>query len=270
MKQRIDETAPADNTATADLAPPSDASLVDRVRAGDAVAFELIMRRYNQRLYRLARSILRNGLEAEDVVQEAYVRAYEKIDGFVGPDGFSAWLSRIAVNEALGRLRKRGRVISLDDYVAGNGESAPKTETMRSQQPDRERLAASSELRPLLEGAIDALPDHFRAVFVLRAVEGLSTAETAACLSIPPQTVKTRHYRARRHLQDTLGARFDALMPATFAFGGEHCDSIVRGVLTRIGHQLEAVRCHTKSPAGSPSAVSPVHPRDDGIFTKED
>jgi RNA polymerase sigma-70 factor, ECF subfamily len=222
----------------------SDYELVERVRAGDAVAFELIMRRHNRRLFRLARSVLRNGAEAEDIVQETYVRAYAKLDEFVGPHGFAAWLARIAFNEALGRARGWGRVVSLDEHVSG-GEGdgdVQRIETMRTPQPDPERLAGNGELRRLLEDAIDALPDDFRAVFVLRAVEGMGIAETAETLSIRPETVKTRFHRARGRLQETLGASFDALMPGAFDFGGERCDRIAAAVLARLRPSFEAAR----------------------------
>lgn len=214
----------------------ADAALVDRVRLGDPAAFELIMRRYNQRLYRLARGILRSGAEAEDAVQETYLRVFEKLADFVGPNGFASWLGKIAINEALGRLRKRSRVVSLDDYVK-NGESGVghrNVESMSTEMPDPERLAASSELRHMLETAIDGLPDDFRTVFILRAVEGMNVIETAQCLAIRPETVKTRFHRARRLLQTDLGAKFDALMPSTFAFGGKHCDRIVASVLAQL------------------------------------
>jgi RNA polymerase sigma-70 factor (ECF subfamily) len=213
----------------------ADAELVACIRAGDPLAFELIMRRYNQRLYRLARGILRNGAEAEDAVQEAYMRGFEKLADFIGPEGFSAWLGRIVVNEALGRLRKRGRVISFDDYAKDRetGE-ARGIDSVGSQQPDPERLAASGELRKVLESAIDGLPDDFRAVFILRAVEGMNVVETAECLSIRPETVKTRFHRARRLLRDALGAQFESLMPTTFSFDGAHCDRIVATVLDRL------------------------------------
>jgi RNA polymerase sigma-70 factor (ECF subfamily) len=213
-----------------------DAALVKRVRTGDLAAFELIMRRHNQRLYRLARGILRNGGEAEDAVQEAYVRSFEKLDDFVGPDGFAAWLGRIVVNEALGRLRKQARVISLEEYTSGpvGGRGDSHVAEMKSSSPDPERLAASSELRFMIEKAIDMLPEDFRAVFVLRAVEGMSVAETAEYLSIRPETVKTRFHRANRQIQETLGAQFDALMPSAFGFAGHRCDRIVAGVFSRI------------------------------------
>ena len=222
----------------------TDYGLVERVRAGDAAAFELIMRRHNRRLFRLARSVLRNGAEAEDVVQETYVRAFAKLDDFKGPDGFSAWLARIAYNEALGRVRGWGRVVSLHDHVSdGNGDGDVRSvETMTSPHPDPERLSGHAELRRMLEAAIDALPDDFRAVFVLRAVEGMSVAETAEALAIPSETVKTRFHRARHRLQETLGARFEARMPAAFEFGGARCDRIVAAVLVRLGPALQAAR----------------------------
>jgi RNA polymerase sigma-70 factor, ECF subfamily len=222
----------------------SDYGLVERVRAGDAAAFELIMRRHNRRLFRLARSVLRDGAEAEDVVQETYVRAFAKLDEFRGPDSFSAWLARITYHEALGRMRASDRVVSLHDYVSnadGDGD-VHRVETMTSPHPDPERLTGHSELRHLLENAIDALPDEFRAVFVLRAVEGMSVAETAEALSIPPETVKTRLHRARHRLQEALGARFEALMPTAFEFGGARCDRIVAAVLVRLGPALAAAR----------------------------
>lgn len=227
-----------------DAAALADAGLVTRVRAGDPAGFEKIMRRHNRRLYRLARGILRNDSEAEDVVQEAYVRSYEKLDDFVGPNGFGAWLGKIVVNEALGRLRKRGRVISFDDHVKGfdGGADCHRVETMIAPQPDPERLAASGELRRLIEDAIDTLPDDFRTVFVLRAVEGLTVFETAQYLSILPATVKTRFHRARRLLQAALGAQLDTLMPSTFAFAGRHCDRIVAAVLRRLGPSFEPTR----------------------------
>jgi len=270
MKEQTASPAPVPGQSKATA--PTGAQLVDRVRAGDAVAFELIMRRYNQRLYRLARGILRNDSEAEDVVQESYVRAFEKLDDFIGPDGLSAWLCRIAVNEALGRLRKRGRVISLDDYVCGadGGADVRRIETMRTQQPDPERLAANSELRQLLEAAIDALPDEFRAVFVLRAVEGMSVSETAQCLSIRPETVKTRFHRGRHLLQGALGTRLDTLMPSAFAFAGENCDRIVAAVLTRLGPSLETARRRVEVSPGRMAARQPADTNSNRKPKKED
>ena len=172
------------------------------------------------------------------------MRAFARLDEFRGPDGFPAWLARIAYNEALGRMRGAERVVSLHDYLSdGDGDGDGRhIDTMTSPHPDPERLTGYGELRRLLENAIDALPDDFRAVFVLRAVEGMSIAETAAALAIPPETVKTRLHRARHRLQEALGARFEALMPAAFEFGGARCDRIVAAVLARIGPALEARR----------------------------
>ena len=213
-----------------------DMQLIHRVRAGDPVAFELIMRRYNRRLFRLVRSMLRNEAEAEDVVQEAYVRAYTKLGDFIGPHGFSSWLCRIAINEALGRLRQKNRVISLEEYRKADETDAAgrPDEAMTDSKPNPERLAANGELRRILEEAIDALPDDFRAVFVLRAVEGMSVAETAEVLAIRPETVKTRFFRARRLLQGAIGARIGAVAATAFEFAGERCDRIVANVLKTI------------------------------------
>src|SRR6185369_15784686 len=138
-----------------------------------------------------------------------------------------------------------GRVVSLDDYVRGGiaGDSDQRwVETMQTSLPDPERLAASGELRRMLERAIDGLPDDFRAVFILRAVEGMNVAETAVCLSIKAETVKTRFHRARRLLQDDLGAKFEALMPSAFAFGGAHCDRITDAVLAKLAPAFSAAK----------------------------
>jgi RNA polymerase sigma-70 factor (ECF subfamily) len=218
-----------------------DIHLVDRIRAGDPIAFELIMRRYNQRLYRLAWSIVKNGAEAEDVVQESYVRAYEKLADFIGPTGFAAWLGRIVINEALGRRRKQGRVISLEDYVESTGSGLDRhwIDMMKSQEPSPERLAANSELGRLLENAIAALPEKFRMVFILRAIEGMNIEETALTLDIRPETVKTRFHRSRQLLQGMLDTQFDALMPTMFPLGGRHCDNVVATVLNRLGYAFD-------------------------------
>jgi RNA polymerase sigma-70 factor (ECF subfamily) len=154
-------------------------------------------------------------------------------------------------------------VVSLDDYVSdGDGDAdGRRIEKMTSRHPDPERLTGNGELRRMLEDAIDALPDDFRAVFVLRAVEGMSVAETAEALSIRPETVKTRFHRARHRLQGTLGACFEALMPATFEFGGARCDRIVAAVLARLGPSLEAARRKAARPE-TVAARWPVRQRD--------
>jgi RNA polymerase sigma-70 factor (ECF subfamily) len=216
---------------------PTDTELIARIRAGDVVAFELVMRRYNRRLFRIARSILKDPFEAEDALQEAYLKAYANLGTFHGPDGFSAWLGRIVSNEALGRLRHRGRIVSLETYRAfPDGEAEFKEgEMFKSPQPGPERLAASSEIRRALEQAIDALPPDFSAVFMLRALEGLSIDETADSLGIRPETVKTRFHRAQRLLRERLAGQFEQALPGAFEFAGERCDRIVAAVLARIG-----------------------------------
>lgn len=214
----------------------SDATLVVRVRRGDGLAFETIMRRYNRRLYRLARSLVHDETEAEDVVQEAYVNAFTKLASFAGPESFGAWLSRITINEALGRLRRRARIRPLDD---GTGDATLDLDRLLADtgrvEPDPERLVATRELRQMLEQAIDALPPSFRIVFVLRAVEGLSVAEVAAILGIKPETVKTRFHRARAQLRETLDSQIDSALLGAFPFGGPRCDRMVAAVAARIG-----------------------------------
>ena len=198
------------------------------------------MRRHNRRLFRLARGLVWNDAEAEDVLQESYVRAYARLGDLADGQALAAWLARIVANEALGRRRSAARVVSLEEHRARGrvGDDGEDDTTVASDpasdQPDPERLAASGELRRLLEAAVDALPEEFRTVFVLREVEGLSTAETAACLAIRPETVKTRLHRARRQLQESLGERLLAASPSLFAFDGARCDRIVGRVLARL------------------------------------
>ena len=215
---------------------PADAELAARARRGDGLAFELIMRRHNRRLFRLARSLVGRDHEAEDVLQEAYVRAYARLADLADGAALGAWLARIVANEALGRLRAATRVVSLDAFrVKAEADGMEEPEHDRaSDLPDPERLAASGELRRLLEAAVDALPAEFRTVFVLREVEGLSTAETAACLGLRPETVKTRLYRARRQLQERLTGEMLAVSTYLFEFQGRRCDRVVSRVLDRI------------------------------------
>jgi RNA polymerase sigma-70 factor (ECF subfamily) len=206
----------------------SDEELVARVCAGEVRLFELLMRRHNQRVYRAARAILRSDHEAEDVMQDAYVRAYEHLRDFEGRARFSTWLTRIAVHEALARARRARRFDAWD--------SQSEEPSMSSHvPPSPEQTASDRELRSVLERAIDALPDDFRAVFVLRAVEEMSGAETAECLGIPEDTVKTRLYRARGRLQDALLSSLEPTIPRAFEFQRPRCDRVVAAVLRRIG-----------------------------------
>lgn len=206
----------------------SDEELVERIVAGEAPLFELIMRRHNQRLYRTARSIVRNDDEAEDVMQEAYVRAYAHLKDFEGRARFATWLTRIAVYEALARSKKIKRQQPLDDE---SEEQRPMSSNVRNP----EQYASDHELKNAIERAVDELPDGFREVFMLRAVEGLSIAETAQCLDLNEDTVKTRLHRARAALQKQLITQVDAATQTAFAFHLSRCDRIVNAVLGRIG-----------------------------------
>ena len=215
----------------AETANLGDDEVVARVRGGELQLFELVMRRYNQRLFRVARAIVRDDAEAEDVMQEAYVRAYAHLAEFEGRASFATWLTRIAVHEALARARRRVRYDRLDDERTDDEEV---NDMRRSATRDPEEQASLQELRGEIERAVDALPDTFREVFVLRAVEGLSVSETAQCLDIPEDTVKTRLHRARGQLKRALLDRVDAATPAAFDFHLRRCDRIVAAVFARI------------------------------------
>jgi RNA polymerase sigma-70 factor, ECF subfamily len=262
MTMPLPAPAPGPAEAVPQAPTPTDAELAARARRGDGVAFELIVRRHNRRLFRLARSLLRNDAEAEDVLQEAYVRAYAGLGELVDRQALAAWLARIVANEALGRLRGRARVVSLEDFraaQAGTDDAGGAGDGPASDQPDPERLAASGELRRLLEAAVDALPEEFRTVFVLREVEGLSTAETAASLAIRPETVKTRLHRARRQLQEVLGTQLlAAASPSLFEFQGQRCDRIVSRVLGRLRSLLVAAT--TSKPGDLVIQARPTEP----------
>lgn len=204
----------------------SDEEVAARVLAGETFLYEIIMRRNNQRLYRAARAILRNDSEAEDVVQATYVRAYERLPQFAGRASFAAWLIRIAVNEALARLRGRKRY---DEE--GEGDTM---ERLVSQTPNPEQAAATSEIRRLLEVLIDSLAAGNRAVFILRDVEGLSTAETAEALGITEESAKTRLHRSRAALRKGLSMYATSEVRQTFAFHAIRCDRVVKNVFNQI------------------------------------
>jgi RNA polymerase sigma-70 factor (ECF subfamily) len=213
-----------------------ESEVVLRVSAGDREALALMMRRHNQTLYRTARSILRDEGEAEDVVQEAYLLASRAMGAFRGDAKLSTWLVRIVVNESLGRLRKRRRgaeVIRLDGDMVLSGDATEMN--MIEDNSDRpERAALRSEARRLLEAKIDALPDAFRTVFVLRAVEEMTVEDTAATLDIPEATVRTRYFRARSLLREALAREIDFAFEDAFSFAGDRCDRIVAGVFARL------------------------------------
>lgn len=203
----------------------TDEEIVARVLGGETALFELIMRRYNQRIYRITRSIVGDDAEAEDVTQDAYVRAFGHLDQFAGRARFSTWLTRIAVYEASARARRRGRQTDIEDTMP----------TLASPVAGPEQRAADQELGRTIEAAIDTLPSVYSAVFMLREVEGLSTAETAAVLEINAETVKTRLHRARALLRNHITARIGVAARETFEFAGARCDRTVAAVMARIG-----------------------------------
>jgi RNA polymerase sigma-70 factor (ECF subfamily) len=225
-------------TSAAVYAALSDPELAQCIAAGDQNAFELLMRRHNHVLYRTARSILKDDAEAEDAVQEAYLLAYRAIGGFRGDAKLSTWLVRIAANEAIARLRKRSRsaqVIRLDGEAAA--EDIPEDGMNESKPEQPEQSARRAETRRLLEAKIDGLPDAFRTVFVLRAVEEFSVEETAAALAIPEATVRTRFFRAKSLLREALSKEIDLAHGDAFSFAGERCDRIVANVIARLEHE---------------------------------
>ncbi|RZI40879.1 RNA polymerase sigma factor [Herbaspirillum sp. HC18] len=224
--------------ATADKAaalPWSDAEIARRIAAGDQSAFEQMMRRHNRPLFRTARSIVKDDAEAEDVLQDAYLLAYRGIGNYRGDSSLSTWLTRIVVNEAIARTRKssrRAEIIRID----GGDDSLEKADTgmdeTHAEQP--EQAAMRAEARRMLEQKIDALPDTFRTVFVLRALEEMTVEETAAVLGIPDATVRTRFFRARSMLRESLSREFDVALGDAFGFDGARCDRIVARTLARL------------------------------------
>lgn len=207
----------------------SDEEVIGRVKAGETAFFEVLMRRYNQRVYRVARAVIKDEAEAEDIMQQAYVNAYTHLGQFEERSQFSTWLTRIAIHEALAR-RRRTRPT---EPLATDGESDP-METLTAQGPDPERQAYAGELRRMLEATVDALPETYRLVFMLRDVEGLSTAETAEGLEIGEEAVKTRLHRARAMVRRSLYERAGAEGPQAFHFHLSRCDRVVAGVFSKI------------------------------------
>lgn len=207
----------------------SDAEVVTRVRAGERPLFEILMRRYNQRLFRVARSILRDDAESEDVVQQTYVSAYLHLEQFAGTAQFSTWLTRIALNEAMGRARRRARWVEVP--ADGGGEPMnPRLVDTRSP----EEQAAERELTHLLERAIDELPELYRVTIVMREVQQLSVAEIASCLELSEEAVKMRVHRGKAMLREALVARVDGAASDAFAFLGARCDRLVAAVFAEL------------------------------------
>jgi len=210
-----------------------DEDLVQRARGGDRLAFELLMRRNNRRVYRAVRTVLRDAAEVEEVMQQTYVLAFSHLDQFQGASRWSTWLCRIAFNEALARLRHRGRFVSIDTSTDGPGSDA-----WRAPAPDPERQARTRELGRFVEEAVDELPDIYRSVLIFREIEGLSTAETASILDVDENVVKTRLHRARGLLRDAIEHRIGHHVEEAYAFDARRCDRVVAAVLARLDPHL--------------------------------
>jgi len=208
----------------------SEMGLVRRAMAREGNAFRTIMKTHNQRLYRIARGVVRNDAEAEDIVQEAYVRAFAHLDAFRGESSLATWLSRIVINEALGRLRKRRRTVAMPEN--------PQAEIIQfplNPSDDPERTMAQRQILELVERATDSLPDVYRSVFVARVIEGLSIEETAELLGVRPETVKTRLYRARALVRKALDDQIGPVLLDAFPFAGRRCDRLTSAVMRRLG-----------------------------------
>ena len=211
----------------------SDEEVIARVRLGETAVYEIIMRRYNRRLFRIARSILRSNHEAEDVVQEAYVRAYLHLDQFAGKALFATWLTKIAIYEALARAKRDNRL----EAIATPKGDKPEMRKLQSFAPDPEMQVLTCEARAFLEAAVDTLPETYRSVFMMREIEEMTTAETAECLEITEEAVKMRLHRARELVRAELYARAGAASSKAFEFLGQSCDRLVQAVFQRI-HSL--------------------------------
>ena len=209
-----------------------DMQLVRRALGREGDAFRAIIKTHNQRLYRIARGVLRNDGEAEDVVQEAYVRAFASLGAFRGDSSLATWLSRIVINEALGRLRKRRRMVAMPEN--------PQAEIIRfplNASDDPERTMAQRQILALVERATDSLPDVYRTVFVARVIEGLSMEETADLLGVRPETVKTRLHRARALVRKALDDEIGPVLLDAFPFAGRRCDRLTEAVMKRLGFE---------------------------------
>ena len=225
------KSAPAPHVAV----PSDDAELVRRALTRDDAAFRTIMERHNRRLYRIARGILRNDSEAEDVVQEAYVNAFTHLGSFRGDSTLATWLSRITINEALGRLRRERSAVNLETFEAQRTEAQIIKFPQMVTSGDPERTMAQREILQLVERATDNLPEIYRIVFMTRVIEGMSIEETANLLGLQPETVKTRLHRARRLVRDELDKQIGPVLMDAFPFAGRRCKRMTNAVLQRLG-----------------------------------
>ena len=243
-------TIPASTTADS----TAEIDLIHRAGAGDHAAFEVLMRRCNQQVFRVARGILKDDAEAEDAVQEAYVTAYRALKDFRGDAQVSTWLTRIVINESLGRVRKhkRDRVVV---PFGGAREDAPVAEAVDHDTPSPEEFTLRAELRTLMESKIDELPLAFRTVFIMREVQEMSVEETAGCLGIPEATVRTRLFRAKALLRASLAGELELATPGVFSFAGERCDRLCADVLARLADDdsRSSTSRNTPNPQGDPS-----------------
>ncbi|OCP05739.1 MULTISPECIES: RNA polymerase sigma factor [unclassified Ensifer] len=225
-------------TARAALRPDhlSEQELLRRARSDDPEAFRTIMRRYNQRLFRIARAVVRNDSIAEDVVQEAYLRAFEHLETFRGDASLATWLHRVVLNEALGRLRKSStrREVPLATEQA-SADIVPFPNAASAEDP--ERALAQRQILRLVEEATDALPEPFRLVFTARVIEAMSVEETAALLGIKPETVRTRLHRARQLLRQQIDRKVGPVLLNAFPFAGRRCERLTEAVMNRLGFQ---------------------------------
>lgn len=210
-----------------------DRATASRIAAGDASAFEAIMRQYNRRLYRLARATLRDRTEAEDALQDAYICAYRSMGGFRGEASLGTWLSRLVLNECFARMRRTVRRENVAPMVSAS-RHVESTRMIIDESDSPDNAVDRGQVRELLERKVDELPESYRTVFVLRSVEELSVDETAETLGIPEETVRSRHFRAKHLLRESLSREMDLAEPNLFEFGGEHCDRIVAKVLKNL------------------------------------
>ncbi|AFL50200.1 RNA polymerase sigma-70 factor (ECF subfamily) [Sinorhizobium fredii] len=206
--------------------------------APDIEGFRAIMQAHNRKLYRIARSILRNDSDAEDVLQEAYVRAFTRFQDFRGDSTVTTWLARIVINEALGRLRKRRRQMRLVEDMRQSHQAEVIAFPLNSNSNDPERTMAQRQILDLVEKLTDHLPDTYRTVFVLRVIEGIGNEETAALLGLRPETARTRLHRARHLLKEQLERQIGPVLLDAFPFAGKRCERLTAAVLARISHQL--------------------------------
>ncbi len=220
-----------------ELAPTgtTDTELVQRAIGRDEAAIRSIMQANNRRLYRLARGILRNDSEAEDVVQETYVRALTHLEDFRGDSSLATWLSRIAMNEALGRLRRQRPGVELSSLPPGTLEAQIIQFPHSATSEDPEKTMAQREIQRVVEHAIDELPDLFRIVFITRVIEGMNVEETAEILGLKPETVKTRLHRARGMLRENVEKKIGPVVMEAFPFAGKRCERLTAAVLKRLG-----------------------------------